>query len=228
MKVLVMEDYDHGVQKITRSLLENNGYEVMSVELGKEGLDLALVKDYDCVVLDTESNDFDGMKIIKSLREEDIDIPLMMVSENDDINFKVQGLESGADDFLAKPFDFKEFLARIKSITRRRDRFNTSINKEILRCGELKLDLLNREFTIRDKSVFLTNNEFNLLTYFMKNKDRVISRKELSERVWRIYFDTQTNFVNVYISYLRKKIREYTDMEYIETVRGEGFRLVSE
>ncbi len=223
-----MEDYDHGVQKITRSLLENNGYEVMSVELGKEGLDLALVKDYDCVVLDTESNDFDGMKIIKSLRDEDIDIPLMMVSENDDINFKVQGLESGADDFLAKPFDFKEFLARIKSITRRRDRFNTSVNKEILRCGELKLDLLNREFTIRDKSVFLTNNEFNLLTYFMKNKDRVVSRKELSERVWRIYFDTQTNFVNVYISYLRKKIREYTDVEYIETVRGEGFRLVSE
>ncbi len=223
-----MEDYDHGIQKITRSLLENNGYEVMSVKLGKEGLDLALVKDYDCVVLDTESNDFDGMKIIKSLRDEDIDIPLMMVSENDDVNFKVQGLESGADDYLSKPFDFKEFLARIKSITRRRDRFNTSLNKEILHCGELKLDLLNREFTIRDKSVFLTNNEFNLLTYFMKNKDRVISRKELSERVWRIYFDTQTNFVNVYISYLRKKIREYTDMEYIETVRGEGFRLVSE
>lgn len=223
-----MEDYDHGVQRITRSLLENNGYEVMSVELGKEGLDLALVKDYDCVVLDTESDDFDGMKIIKSLRDEDIDVPLMMVSENDDVNYKVQGLESGADDFLAKPFDFKEFLARIKTITRRRDRFNASLNKEILRCGELKLDLLNREFNIRDKSVFLTNNEFNLLTYFMKNKDRVISRKELSERVWRIYFDTQTNFVNVYISYLRKKIREYTEVEYIETVRGEGFRLVSE
>lgn len=223
-----MEDYDHGVQKITRSLLENNGYEVMSVDLGKEGLDLALVKDYDCVVLDTDSNDFDGMKIIKSLRDEDIEIPLMMVSDNDDVSFKVQGLETGADDFLVKPFDFSEFIARIKSITRRRNRYLVNTTKEVLRCGELKLDLLNREFTIRDKSVFLTNNEFNLLTYFMKNKDRVISRKELSERVWRIYFDTQTNFVNVYISYLRKKIREYTDVEYIETVRGEGFRLVSE
>lgn len=228
MKVLVMEDYDNGIQKITRSVLESNGYDVTTVDLAKNGIDPTFVKNYDCVILDTENDNLDGIDVIKALRDEDLDVPLMMVSANDEIDFKVKGLEFGADDYLAKPFDFKEFLARIKSITRRRNRLLSNGHREILECGELKLDLLNREFTIKDKSIFLTNNEFNLLTYFMKNKGRVISRKELSERVWRIYFDTQTNFVNVYISYLRKKIREVTDFEYIETVRGEGFRLVSE
>ncbi|HKJ33264.1 MAG TPA: response regulator transcription factor [Balneolales bacterium] len=224
MKVLLVED-DNSIRKIVELYLQKNGYDVTSTAFGKEGQEFALNDGYDCIIMDVELPDANGIDILKKLRDNDNYTPLLIISATKNVETKVEGLDSGADDYITKPFDFKELLARIKTITRRRNHMDVGDTKEILNCGELTINLLKREFKIGDKTVFLTNNEFNLLTYFIKNKNRIISRKELSENVWRIYFDTQTNFVNVYISYLRKKIREHTDFEYIETIRGEGFRI---
>jgi DNA-binding response OmpR family regulator len=224
MKVLVVED-DNSIRKIVELYLQKNGYDVTATAFGKEGQDYALKDPYDCIIMDLDLPDANGMDILKKLRDNDNYTPMLIISATKNVETKVEGLDSGADDYLTKPFDFKELMARIKTITRRRNHTEPGETKEVLTCGELTLNLLKREFKIGDQTVFLTNNEFNLLTYFIKNKNRIISRKELSENVWRIYFDTQTNFVNVYISYLRKKIREHTEYEYIETIRGEGFRI---
>ena len=132
---------------------------------------------------------------------------------------KIKVLNVGADDYLTKPFNSEELMARIDAIARRSGK---ELEKE-LSCGDMKVDLINRQMTIKGNDVPLTNNEFNLLVYFMKNRDKVISQEELAENVWDIHFDTQTNYINVYISYLRKKIREYSEYEYIETIRKKGF-----
>ena len=226
MKILVIDD-DKTIQLMIKSVLKKNGYDVTSVELGKEGRELAAEESFDCIILDMRLPDMDGMEVLKYLRDHKILTPLLILSARDGVESKVKGLHSGADDYLTKPFDFNELLARIEAITRR------TIDKvegqsEIYKAGELWINLLQREFKIGQHKVFLTNNEFNLMTYFLQHPDRVISKEELSNNVWGIDFDTQTNFVNVYISYLRKKIRDYTSKEYIETIRGEGFRLNSD
>jgi len=133
---------------------------------------------------------------------------------------KVKVLNVGADDYLTKPFNSEELMARIDAIARR----STKEPEKELVCGEIKVDLIDRDLVIGENRVSLTNNEFNLLVYFMKNRNKVISQEELAEKVWNIHFDTQTNYINVYVSYLRKKIREHADKEYIETVRRKGFK----
>lgn len=120
---------------------------------------------------------------------------------------------------ITKPFNTEELIARLEAIQRRTE----ASGDQVLSCGELKVDLLKREFMINSEKVQLTNNEFNLLVYFIKHKNKIITQEELAEKVWDIHFDTQTNYINVYISYLRKKIREHTEVDYIETIRKKGF-----
>jgi len=223
MKILVIED-DPTSLKLVKFALEKNSYEVTGAENGHKGFALAQSDPYDCIILDIGLPDISGIEVLKRLRGNQNTTPILLLSAYDDTDTKVQGLESGADDYMIKPYEFRELLARLYVITRRNK--NTKIeSSEILRCGELSINLVSREFTINNVVIPLTNNEFSLLVYFLKNPGKVIDRLELSERVWGINFDTQTNFVNVYLSYLRKKIREETDFEYIQTIRGEGFKL---
>lgn len=223
MKILLVED-DKTLQLMMKTILEKNNFEVVVSELGTEGLKMAETIQFNCIILDMGLPDIDGIDVVKSLRNTQNETPIMIVSARDGVDNKVIGLHSGADDYLTKPFDFKEFLARVDALIRRSESSaTTESTTEEIEIGEIWINMITRDVKIANQTVILTNNEFKLLVYLIKNKNRVVSRDELSDKVWGINFNTHTNFVNVYISYLRKKIKDHTDTQYIQTVRGEGF-----
>lgn len=224
MNILVIED-DEVVRTLVQRVLQKNNYTVSVAAEAEEGERLANTQPFDCIILDLALPDKNGLEVCKDLRDRGNKTPILILSARKNIDTKVSGLHSGADDYLTKPFDNKELLARIEAITRRSQQSND--NNEHLTCGELRINLLKREFTVGGKMVWLTNNEFNLMAYFLQNVDRVVDKEELADKVWGITFDTQTNFINVYVSYLRKKINEITPKEYIQTVRKRGFILTS-
>ncbi len=219
MNVLVIED-DSTVRTLVKAILEHKGNTVSVAETAGDGEKLALENEFDIIILDLRLPDGNGYDVCAKIRENKIDTPVLVLSAEHETDVKVKVLNVGADDYLTKPFNSEELMARIDAILRRSSK---EPEKEIV-SGELRVDLLNRELNIGDNKIALTNNEFNLLVYFMKHKDKVISQEELAEKVWDIHFDTQTNYINVYISYLRKKIREHSANEYIETVRRKGFK----
>jgi DNA-binding response OmpR family regulator len=222
MKILVIED-DDVVRTLIQRVLEKNGYTVTSASQALDGEKLALSDQFDCIILDLALPDKNGLDVCNVIRENGVNTPILILSARKNIDTKVSGLSAGADDYLTKPFDNKELIARIQTITRRTRTQHDASSNEYLSCGELKLNLIKREFTINGTQVWLTNNEFNLLAYLMRNIDKVVEKEELADKVWGIKFDTQTNFINVYVSYLRKKINEVTEKDYIQTVRKRGF-----
>lgn len=220
MNVLVVED-DPSVGTLLKAALTKNDHEVALAQNATEGEELAVNNQYDIIILDLGLPDGDGFDICKEIRDRDITTPVLILSAEQELDMKVKLLKVGADDYLTKPFDTEELIARIEAITRR----SSEGPDRTLECDELRVNMLEREFTVNGQSVDLTNNEFNLLVYLMKNKNRIITQEEIAENVWDIHFDTQTNYINVYISYLRKKIRDKADRDYIETVRKKGFVL---
>jgi|AntRauTorcE11897_2_1112592.scaffolds.fasta_scaffold02135_8 DNA-binding response OmpR family regulator len=218
MSILVVED-DPTVRTLVKAILEHKGNSVSIAETAEEGEKLAFSDEFDMIVLDLRLPDGNGYDVCANIREQGIVTPVLVLSAEHETDVKIKVLNVGADDYLTKPFNSEELMARIDAIARRSSK---ELEKE-LSCGDMKVDLINRQMTIKGTEVPLTNNEFNLLVYFMKNRDKVISQEELAENVWDIHFDTQTNYINVYISYLRKKIREYSEYEYIETIRKKGF-----
>lgn len=222
MKILVIED-DRIVRTLVRHVLEKEGHEAHLAEKGIIGEEMAMKDEYDIIVLDLGLPDKSGLEVCKDLRDKGLKTPILILSAYQNIDTKITGLNSGADDYLTKPFDNKELLARIDAIIRRARQGDDV--KNVYECGELKIDLINREFYINNTKVLLTNNEFNLIAYFMKHPGRVIDKDELTNNVWEINFDTNTNFLNVYISYLRRKIEEQTEVSYIQTIRKKGFML---
>lgn len=224
MNVLVVED-DPTVRTLVKAILQHKGNGVDLAGTASEGEKLALENEYDMIILDLRLPDGNGYDVCESIREKGVTTPVLVLSAEHETNVKVKVLNVGADDYLTKPFNSEELVARIDAINRRSTA--GEFEKE-LKCGELKVDLINREMLVNENPVPLTNNEFNLLVYFMKNKNKVISQEELAENVWDIHFDTQTNYINVYISYLRKKIREYSETDFIETIRKQGFKFKCE
>ncbi len=218
MNILVIED-DPSVRTLVKAVLEHNGNSVSTADTATEGEELAVDTDFDMIILDLGLPDGDGYEVCKNIRDQNVITPVLILSGEQETDVKVKCLKVGADDYLTKPFNTEELIARLDAIKRRSE----AGGEQLLTCGELKVDLLKREFTINGNKVQLTNNEFNLLVYFLKNKNRIITQEELAEKVWDIHFDTQTNYINVYISYLRKKIREHSEVDYIETIRKKGF-----
>lgn len=218
MNVLVVED-DPSVRTLVKAVLEHNGNSVHTEDTVASGEKSAVEGNFDMIILDLGLPDGDGYELCKSIRDKSVTTPVLILSGEQETDVKVKCLRVGADDYLTKPFNTEELIARLEAIQRRTE----SSGDQILTCGELKVDLLKREFSINNEKVQLTNNEFNLLVYFIKNKNKIITQEELAEKVWDIHFDTQTNYINVYISYLRKKIREHTEVDYIETIRKKGF-----
>lgn len=218
MNVLVVED-DPSVRTLVKAVLEHNGNSVSTEDTVASGEKSAVEGNFDMIILDLGLPDGDGYELCKSLRDQSVTTPVLILSGEQEADVKVKCLRVGADDYLTKPFNTEELIARLEAIQRRAE----SSGDQQLTCGELKVDLLKREFLINGEKVQLTNNEFNLLVYFLRNKNKIITQEELAEKVWDIHFDTQTNYINVYISYLRKKIREYTEVDYIETIRKKGF-----
>ena len=224
MDVLLIED-DAIVSKIVERTLGVNGCSYTSRTNATEGEELARKKHFDVIILDLGLPDKNGMEVCKSLRSDGITTPILILSAMSGVKTKVQGLEIGADDYLTKPFDVDELTARLNALNRRVTELDNDETEKLLTCGNLKINLLDREFLVGDNVVLLTNNEFDLMVYLLKNSNQVVTREEIASEVWDIHFDTQTNYINVYISYLRKKISEHTNTNYIQTIRGKGFML---
>jgi DNA-binding response OmpR family regulator len=219
MKILVIED-DPTVRTLVKAVLEHRGNSVSVAETASDGKKFALENEFNMIILDLRLPDGNGYDVCANIREEGVTTPVLVLSAEHETDVKIKILNVGADDYLTKPFNSDELMARLDAIARRST--HQGVDKEIV-CGSLKVDLIARKMIINGNEVDLTNNEFNLLVYFMKNKGKIISQEELAKNVWDIHFDTQTNYINVYISYLRKKMREHTDFDYIETVRKKGF-----
>lgn len=219
MQVLVIED-DPTVQTLIKLVLQKEDHDVVLAKSAKNGTKLGLESSNDMIILDLGLPDGDGFDVCQDLRNKGITTPILVLSAEQETDIKVKCLEIGADDYLTKPFDTSELTARLQAIRRRS---NGEKKDEELQCGELRMNLITRTFKVNGTQVDLTNNEFNLLVYLIKRKNQIVSLDEIAENVWDIHFDTQTNYINVYISYLRKKIRAHSHKKYIETVRKQGF-----
>lgn len=220
MNVLVIED-DPSVRTLVKAVLEKNEHAVDIAETAASGEEQAVGNSYDIIILDLGLPDGDGFDLCKNMRNQNITTPVLILSAEQETDVKIKCLRVGADDYITKPFDTEELLARIEAISRRSGDVNNG--DRILKCGELKVDMLERQFSVDGTEVDLTNNEYNLLVYLLKKKNKIVTQEEIAENVWDIHFDTQTNYINVYISYLRKKIRNNSENEYIDTVRKKGF-----
>lgn len=222
LNILVVED-DPTVRLLVKKALENHGADISEADTAEGGENKAKENDYDMIVLDLRLPDGTGYDVCVNLRDNDVTTPVLVLSAEQETNMKVKILNVGADDYLTKPFSVEELLARIEAILRRS---TVQDSESELECYEMKIDLIERIMIINGAKVDLTNSEFNLLVYLVRNKGRTISQEELAKNVWGIGFNTQTNYINVYISYLRKKIRKHSDFEYIRTIRKKGFKVV--
>jgi heavy metal response regulator len=220
MRILVIEDEAKIAQFIKRGLKEE-GYAVDVANDGQEGHFLLSSNDYDAIILDLMLPKIDGLTLCRTLRKEGNQTPIIMLTAKDTVKDKVKGLDSGADDYLPKPFAFEELLARLRVLLRKRDsRVQTQ-----LKVGDLSLDLLTHKVTRDEREIDLTVKEYALLEYLMRNAGNIVTRTMISEHVWDINFDTFTNVIDVYINYLRNKIDSGFADKMIHTVRGKGYLL---
>ncbi len=218
MRILVVEDEKKVAAFIAKGLREEN-YVVDVVYDGEEGVFMALENDYDLIVLDLMLPKLDGMEVLRRVRNNRNTVPVLILTAKDSVDDIVAGLEGGSDDYLTKPFDFAELLARIRALLRR----SQDQKITILKVADLTLNPLTREVKRGDKAIELTSKEYALLEYFMRNVNRVLSRTLINEHVWNYEFDPTTNVIDVYVNYLRKKIEQGHKKKLIYTVRGAGY-----
>ena len=223
MRLLVIED-EKKVARFIKKGLEEEGYAVDLAFDGEEGLAMVLDLVHDLIILDIGLPKIDGLQVLKKLRERKVPTPVLLLTVRATIEDKVLGLDSGADDYLTKPFAFQELLARIRALLRRKAEAGTPL----LQVEELVLDPSRHLVTRGGERIDLTSKEFALLEYFMRNAGRVLSRAMISEHVWDYDFDTETNVIDVYVNYLRRKIDSGREKRLIHTVRGSGYVFKSE
>ena len=220
--VLLIED-ENKVASFIKKGLEENDYLVSMAHEGKKGIELALHTNFDLIVLDLRLGDMSGFDVCKAVREQNKVVPILILTALGAISDKLQGFDLGADDYLVKPFEFEELLARIKVLTKR-----TKISKpesNMLRIADLEINSDTKIVKRNNKLIELTAKEFFLLEYMVKNRDRVISRVDIAENIWNIHFDTGTNVIDVYVNFLRKKIDKDFEPKLIHTVIGMGYIL---
>jgi heavy metal response regulator len=222
MRILLVED-ENNVAAFIKKGLEEEFYTVDAAENGSEGLSMATVNDYDLILLDIMLPGMNGIELCRELRQRGMKVPILMLTAKDSVSSRVEGLESGADDYLTKPFAFSELLARIKALLRR-----ASESVRELYLEDLRMDLLSRRVYRGGKEIVLTPKEFSLLEYLLRKKGRVLSRTQMIENIWGYNFDPNSNVVDVHIKYLREKIDTGFDKKLIHTVRGAGYILKAE
>ncbi len=220
MRILIIEDEEKVANFIKRGLREE-GYSVDVAYDGEEGHFQVSSNEYDVIILDLMLPKIDGISLCKRLRQEKITTPILMLTAKDSVKDKVTGLDSGANDYLTKPFSFEELLARIRALLRKSE--TTTPTK--LQIGDLILDLLTHKVTRAGKEIILTNKEYALLEYLMRNAGSIVTRTMISEHVWDVNFDTFTNVIDVYVNYLRNKIDKGHKKKLIHTVRGRGYTI---
>jgi len=220
MRVLVVEDEPGIADFLTRGLSEA-GYSVDTARDGEEALHWPGVAEFDVIVLDVMLPCLNGIEVCRTLRDRGDRTPILMLTARDAIEDRVAGLDSGADDYLVKPFAFAELLARVRALSRR----EPALLGATLQVADLSLDTVTRRVTRGGAEVELTAKEFALLEYLMRNPDRVLSRTVIAEHVWNYDFDNVTNVIDVHVKNLRKKIDGGAAAQLIQTVRGAGYRI---
>lgn len=216
-KILYVED-EKNIARFVELELTHEDHEVTIRHDGREGLETALAEDFDLILLDIMLPSLSGMEILRRLKKEK-DTPVIMLTAKDDVSDKVYGLDSGAEDYLTKPFAIEELLARIRRLLR------TKESKDELTLGGLKVNLSGYEVSFNDTPINLSKTEFYLLAYFLQNKGVVLSREKILDAIWGYDYYGDTNIVDVYVRYLRSKIDEVFGVKLLHTVRGVGYTL---
>jgi DNA-binding response OmpR family regulator len=222
MRILVVED-EASIAHFVRQGLTEAGHAVDLAWDGREGLDYALAADYDVLVLDIMLPKLNGLELVRELRRRGDKTPTLMLTARDTVDDRVQGLDAGADDYLVKPFAFSELLARVRALLRRPP-LQTST---VLQVGDLAMDTASREVRRDGRLIELSPREYAILEYLMRHPNQVLTRTQIGEHIWNFDFYNESNVVDVYIGYLRRKVEQGSE-PLIHTVRGVGYRLSAE
>ena len=225
IKILLIEDEPKTVQSLKQGLEENN-YDVSIAYDGHMGKQLALAHTYQLIVSDIIIPGINGLDLCRELRAQGIQTPILMLTALSTTDDKLNGFEAGADDYLPKPFDFKEFLARVKALIKRSNQ--TILDAQILKFADLEMDLNSSLVSRAGQMIHLTSKEFQLLEYFLRNQEKVISKAEIAENIWEVEDENSSNLIEVYVNYLRKKVEKGFSSKLIHTQFGMGYILRQE
>ena len=220
MRVLVIED-EHKINRTVCQALREEAYAVDAAFDGEQGEEMALVNTYDLIVLDLMLPKKSGLALCKGLREQGSTTPILMLTARDSLEDRVQGLDSGADDYVVKPFFMDELLARVRALLRR----DTSVKTSKLQLADLLVDTSSHRVVRAGNTIEMTSKEYAMLEYFIRNPDQVLTRTMISEHVWDDEFDSLSNIIDVYIRRLRRKIDEGYQPRLLHTIRGSGYLL---
>ncbi len=218
MRILVVED-EKKVASFIKKGLEEELYQVDLAGNGKDGFEMTLNNEYDLIISDVMMPVMNGIQFVKELRKNKIITPVLLLTIKDSTKDKVEGLDSGADDYLTKPFSFEELTARVRALLRRKE----TQKDNTLMIDDLKMDLVAHKITRTDEEIILTPREYSILEYLLRNKNKIVSRTKLIEHVYDFHFDSGTNVIDVYINKLRSKIDLPNKKQLIHTVRGVGY-----
>ena len=221
MRILLVED-EKQLSEALQQILIKNKYTVDAVYNGDEGLEYALTGVYDVIILDIMLPKLNGIEILKMIRKRKISTPVILLTAKSSVEDKILGLDSGADDYLPKPFSIDELLARLRALTRRSGDF---ITENVLEFSDIRLNLSTYEMEVNDNSITLTQKEFDILKYFMQRPKLVVSKDDLITKLWGFDSDIDYNNIEVYISFLRKKLAYVESNVKITTIRRVGYRL---
>lgn len=220
MRILIVED-ESGIANFVNQGLTEAGYAVDLAWDGREGLDYALAADYDAYVFDIMLPKMNGLELLRELRRRGDKTPTLMLTARDTIEDRVEGLDAGADDYLVKPFAFPELLARVRALLRRPPLQTGTV----LQVGDLEMDTARRIVQRQGNPIELSPREYAVLEYLMRHPNQVLTRTQIGEHVWNFDFYNESNVVDVYIGYLRRKIDKDSDQSLIQTIRGVGYRI---
>jgi DNA-binding response OmpR family regulator len=224
MRILIVED-ETSIANFLRDGLEEEGFAVDIADNGKKGLELALANldEYDVILLDWMLPGLNGIEICRNIRLENKTVPIIFLTAKDTVDDAVFGLQTGANDYIRKPFSFEELLARIRVLMRK-----NTVELVVFSAADIKMDVEKHTITKNGKVVELTQKEFSLLEFLLRNKGKVSRRTRIIEKVWDIHFDYDNSVIDVYINFLRKKLDEPGRQSFIETIRGIGYRINDE
>ena len=223
MRILIIEDEQSLADALSRAFKEQH-YSVDVSHTGENGVYLGNVNDYDLIILDIMLPDIDGWEVCKELRKDKVNTPILMLTALDTIDDKIKGLDEGADDYMTKPFDLGELMARARSLIRRQGNQKTTKIKVV----DLEMDTSERTVVRAGKEIKLSAKEFAMLEYFLLNKNKVLTREMISEHVWDMNFDPQSNVIDSFVRFLRQKVDKEFDTQLIHTIRGAGYKLMEE
>lgn len=220
MKILLVED-DIKISNFVKKGLEEECFTVDTAYDGQEGLYLAQIYNYDLIILDLMLPKLDGLNLCKKIRKENLNVSILMLTAKGELDDKIEGFESGADDYLAKPFFFDELIVRVKALIRRNS-FNSS---SIIKIDNLEINILNRDVKRDDKFIELSLKEYELLLLLAKNKNKIVTNTQIAQSIWNMNEHTSSNVINVFIYHLRNKIDFAQQKKLIKTVRGSGYKI---